>query len=165
VVPVTMPTLRSEIVYPAAFASRPQEVADELAEVFEVLDEWTDRYQHLIELGEKLPPMPGELKTETNRVRGCMSTVFLDARIKPGTKDVVEFLADSDADIVRGLLAVLQRVYSGQRAADIVAFDIEGFLRRLGLDKNLSMGRRNGLGEMVQRIRRFAADATQAHAV
>jgi cysteine desulfurase/selenocysteine lyase len=164
VVPVTVPSLRTEAVYPAAFASTPEAAAEELADVFEVLDEWTDRYQHLIELGEKLPPMPGELKTEANRVRGCMSTVFMDARMKPGTKDTLEFLADSDADIVRGLLAVLQRVYSGQRAADVVAFDIEGFLQRVGLDKNLSMGRRNGLGEMIQRIRRFAADAAQAPA-
>jgi len=68
----------------------------------------------------------------------------------------MEFLADSDADIVRGLLAVLQRVYSGQRAADILAFDTHDLWRRLGLDRNLSTGRRNGLGAMVERLRGFA---------
>jgi cysteine desulfurase/selenocysteine lyase len=70
---------------------------------------------------------------------------------------VVEFLADSDADIVRGLLAVLQRVYCGQKARDILGFDVHGFFARLGLDQHLTMGRRNGLGEMVKRIRGFAA--------
>jgi cysteine desulfurase / selenocysteine lyase len=151
---------RPEPHYPPAVAASPNEVADDVAETFDLLDEWTDRYQYLIDLGNKLPPMPEELKTEPNRVRGCQSTVFLDARVKPGTADVVEFLADSDADIVRGLLALLQRLFSGQRAAQIMAFDVQGFFRRLGLDKNLSMGRRNGLGEMVQRVRCFACQLT-----
>ena len=73
----------------------------------------------------------------------------------------MEFLADSDADIVRGLVALLQKVYSGQAADRILAFDVTAFMKRLGLDKNLSMGRRNGLGEMVQRIRQFAAAVTR----
>ena len=72
--------------------------------------------------------------------------------------DTLEFLASSDAEIVRGELALLQKVYSGQRAADVLAFDIHGFFHRLGLDANLSMGRRNGLGEMVKRLRGFAAE-------
>ncbi len=90
--------------------------------------------------------------TEPNRVHGCQSTVFLHARRKPGTADVMEFLADSDADIVRGLVAVLERVFSGQRAADVLAFDTPAFWRRLGLDQNLTTGRRNGLGAMVERL-------------
>ncbi len=135
-----------------------------MAEVFEFLDDWGDRYRHIIELGEKLPPMPDALKTEANRVRGCQSTVFLHARQRPGTADVLEFLADSDADIVKGLLALLQRVYSGQRARDVLAFDIHDFFRRLGLEQNLTMGRRNGLAEMVQRVRRFAAELADAPA-
>src|SRR5947209_18402312 len=145
-------TGRREPLYPPAVAASPQEAAEELAEGFEFLDDWTDRYRHLIELGEKLPPMPAEFKTEAHRVRGCQSTVFLHSRKKPGTADVVEFLADSDADVVRGLLGLLQRVYSGQHAGQVVAFDVEGFLRRLGLDNNLSMGRRNGLAEMIKRV-------------
>ncbi|HZU38916.1 MAG TPA: SufE family protein, partial [Gemmataceae bacterium] len=105
----------SELRYPTAAATSPEEAAEELADVFEFLDDWTERYRHIIELGEKLPPMPAAMKTEENRVHGCQSTVFLQARRKPGTADVIEFLADSDADIVRGLLAILQRLFSGQR--------------------------------------------------
>jgi cysteine desulfurase/selenocysteine lyase len=157
-VPVAGGAVRQEPAYPPAAAPSPQEAADELAEVFDFLEDWTEKYQYLIELGAKLPPLPDEFRTDANRVRGCQSTVFLHARKKPGTTDVLEFLADSDADIVRGLLAVLQRVYSGQRAGDILAFDTPAFWRRLGLDQNLTTGRRNGLGAMVERLHRFAAD-------
>lgn len=146
-----------ELVFPEAAAESPQQAADELAEVFDFLDDWSDRYQHLIELGEKLPPMPAVLKTEGNRVYGCQSTVYMYARKKPGTADGVEFLADSDADLVRGLLALLQKVYSGQSASQIVDFDVHGFFARLGLDKNLTLGRRNGLAEMVKRVQTFAS--------
>lgn len=149
---------RLETVYPPAAAASPREAAEELAEVFEFLDDWGDRYRYIIELGEKLAPMPADLKTEANRVHGCQSTVFLSARKRPGTADVLDFLADSDADIVRGLLGILQRLFSGQRAGLVLAFDVHEFFRRLGLDQNLSMGRRNGLGEMVKRIRAFAAE-------
>ncbi len=148
---------RPEPAFPTATAPSPQAAADELAEVFDFLDDWADKYEYVIELGGKLAPMPAAFKTEENRVRGCQSTVFMQARKRPGTADVMEFLADSDADVVRGLLAVLQRVFSGQRAAEVLAFDTPGFFRRLGLDRNLSTGRRNGLAEMVQRLRDFAA--------
>jgi cysteine desulfurase / selenocysteine lyase len=150
----------AEVVYPKAVAASPQAAADELAEVFDFLDDWVQRYQYLIELGEELPPLPAEFRTEANRVRGCQSTVFLHARKRPGSENAIEFLADSDADIVRGLIGLLERVFSGQRAADIVAFDVQGFFARLGLDQHLSMGRRNGLAAMVQRIRNFAASLT-----
>ena len=111
--------------------------------------------------GECHTLLPDEFRTEANRVHGCQSTVYLTARRRPGTADVLEFLADSDADIVRGLIAVLQRVFSGQRAADILAFDTPGFWRRLGLDRNLSTGRRNGLGAMVERLRGFAKNLAE----
>ena len=101
--------------------------------------------------------MPSALKTDVNRVRGCQSTVFIDLRVRPGTTDVIEFLADSDADIVRGLVALLQRLFSGQRAGAVASFDVQGFFHRIGLDRHLSMGRRNGLGEMAQRISSFAS--------
>jgi cysteine desulfurase/selenocysteine lyase len=104
--------------------------------------------------------LPDAFRTEPNRVRGCQSTVYLWARKKSGTADVIEFLADSDADIVRGLIALLERLFSGQKAADILSFDIEGFFARLGLDQHLTLGRRNGLAAMVQRIRHFAATLT-----
>jgi cysteine desulfurase/selenocysteine lyase len=147
----------SELSYPRAAADSPQASADELAEEFDLFDDWIDRYQYLIERGEELPPLPDIYRTDANRVRGCQSTVYLWARKRPGTSDVIEFLADSDADIVRGLIALLQRLFSGQRAADILAFDIERFFARLGLDQHLTLGRRNGLAAMVQRIRQFAA--------
>ncbi len=146
-----------EPAYPRAAADSPQAAADELAEEFDLFDNWLDRYQYLIDRGEELPTLPDIYRTEANRVRGCQSSVYLWARKRPGTSDAIEFLADSDADIVRGLIAVLQRLFSGQRAADILAFDIEGFFARLGLDQHLTLGRRNGLAAMVQRIRQFAA--------
>ncbi len=151
------PARDSEPAYPRAAADSPQAAAVELAEEFDLFDDWLDRYQYLIERGEELPTLPDIDRTEANRVRGCQSTVYLCARKRPGTTEAVEFLADSDADIVRGLIAVLQRLFSGQRAADILAFDIEGFFARLGLDQHLTLGRRNGLAAMVQRIRQFAA--------
>jgi cysteine desulfurase/selenocysteine lyase len=146
-----------EVVYAKPYASSPQAAADKLANGFEFLDDWGERYQQIIDYGRKIPPMPDELKTEPNRVHGCQSTVFISARKKPGSADVLEFVADSDAELVRGLIALLQKVYSGQKARDIVAFDIEGFFARLGLDRNLTLGRRNGLAAMVKRIRTLAA--------
>jgi cysteine desulfurase / selenocysteine lyase len=147
----------SEPTYPLAVATNPQQAADALADDFEFIDDWTERYRYLIDEGAKLPPMPEALKTAANRVHGCQSTVFVHARKKPGSADVMEFLADSDADVVRGLLAVLQKVYSGQHASAILAFDAPAFWQRLGLDRNLTTGRRNGLGAMVERLRTFAA--------
>jgi cysteine desulfurase / selenocysteine lyase len=148
---------RTEALYPPAVAGSPQEAADLLSEDFDFMEDWADKYNYLIDLGTKLLPLPDEFRTEPYRVHGCQSTVYLHARKRPGTADVMEFLADSDADIVRGLLAVLQRVFSGQRAAAVLAFDTPGFWRRLGLDQNLTSGRRNGLGAMVERLRTLAA--------
>jgi cysteine desulfurase/selenocysteine lyase len=153
---------RADASYPRASAASPQAAADELAEDFDLLEDWADRYQYILGLGEKLAPLPNEMRTDANRVRGCQSTVFLSARKHPGVGDVLEFLADSDADLVRGLIGVLQRVYSGQKAADVVAFDVEGFFARIGLDQHLTLGRRNGLAAMVQRIRDRAAELVRA---
>jgi cysteine desulfurase/selenocysteine lyase len=143
--------------YPRAAADSPQAAAEELIEEFDPFDDWVERYQYLIERGEDIPPLPNVFRTEANRVLGCQSTVYLWARKRPGTTDVIEFLADSDADLVRGLIALLERLYSGQRAEQILSFDVEGFFARLGLDQHLTLGRRNGLAAMVQRIRQFAA--------
>ncbi len=155
--PVPPPAVAPELTYPKAFAASPQEAAEKLLDTFEVFDSWLERYQYLLDLGKKLPPLPAALKTEPNRVHGCQSTVFLSARKRPGTDNVLEFLADSDADLVRGLLAVLQRVYSGQKAEQVLAFDVEGFFHKLGLDQHLTLGRRNGLASMVQRVRGIAS--------
>jgi cysteine desulfurase/selenocysteine lyase len=153
VVPVT----HTEPTYPSVAATSPQAAADLLAEEFDLFSDWTDRYEYIIEMGAKIPPLPDEFRTEANRVRGCQSTVFLATRRQPGTANVLEFLADSDADLVRGLIAILEQLYSGQKADEVLAFDVEGFFARLGLDQHLTLGRRNGLSAMVQRIRNFAA--------
>lgn len=137
-------------------ADSPRAAADEIAEVFELLPDWPMRHQHIIDLGDRLPPMPESLKTEANAVHGCQSQVHIAARVRPGTTDVIEFLADSDANIVRGLIALLQQLYSGQRACDILAFDVEAFFKQIGLDQHLSLTRRNGLEAMVRRVRQLA---------
>jgi cysteine desulfurase/selenocysteine lyase len=115
----------------------------------------------LIEIGEKLPPMPAAMKNDVTRVHGCQSTVHLFAHQRPGTADGLDFLADSDADIVRGLIGLLEKVFAGQSARKILAFDVDAFFKRLGLDQHLSMGRRNGLAGMVQRIRAHANQLVQ----
>jgi cysteine desulfurase/selenocysteine lyase len=163
--PVPAVSSLSEAAYPVASAATPEAAAEEVVEVFDFLEDWSDRYQYIIELGAKLPPMPQELQTPENRVHGCQSTVFLHTRRKPGTDDVVEFLASSDAEIVRGELSLLQKVYSGQRAGDVLAFDVQGFFGRLGLDKHLTLGRRNGLAEMVKRVRSFAAELARPQGI
>jgi cysteine desulfurase/selenocysteine lyase len=151
------PTDRLEPIYPTAVAAGIAEAAEELAEELGSLGDWSQRYQYLLELGEALPPMPPEMKTEANRVRGCLSVSFLSTRQRPGTADVVEFLADSDGQIVRGLMAVLQRLLSGRHAGAILAVDLPAYFRRIGLEANLTAGRRNGLADMVKRLRDFAA--------
>jgi cysteine desulfurase/selenocysteine lyase len=142
--------------WPAAVAKSPQAAADELAELFEALGDRDARNLYILELGEKLPPMPAGLKSEATRVHGCMSTVHLFGRKRPATDDTLEFLADSDAHIVRGLIGVLQRLFSGQRAKEILAFDVEAFFTRIGLEQFITVQRRNGLAGMVQRIRALA---------
>jgi len=143
--------------YPAASAPTVEAAAQTFSAEFEDLGDWAERYAYLIDLGRNLPSMPADLKTEANRVRGCQSTVFLSPRARPGSADVVEFLADSESEIVRGLIALLQAIFSGQPPAQILDFDLAGLLARLGLATNLTMSRRNGLAEMVKRLRSFAA--------
>jgi cysteine desulfurase/selenocysteine lyase len=152
-----------ELHFPQPAGPSPSAVAEELVSEFEFLGDWEVRHQYLIEKGETLPPMPPAIKAESNRVRGCMSVVHLFARKRPGSADALEFLADSDAAIVRGLIWLLERVFSGQSAKEILSFDIEALLGRLGLDRQLSMGRRNGLAGMIQRIRAEAAKLVNDH--
>jgi cysteine desulfurase/selenocysteine lyase len=150
--------------YPKPYAASPRAAAEKLIEAFDFVENWPERYQMIIDFGKKLPPMPAALKTDATAVLGCQSTVHIAARKKPGTSDVVEFLADSDADLVRGLIAILQKIFTGQRACDILSFDVEGFFARLGLDKNLTLGRRNGLASMVQRLRGLATQVERQSA-
>lgn len=137
-------------------ADSPQAAADELAEDFELFEDRESRTQYVLDLGAQLPHAFDTLKQLTARVPGCMSEVYLIGREKPGAKGVLEFTADSNADIVRGLIAILQRLYSGQKAQAVLGFDIEGFFSRIGLDQFISSQRRNGLAGMIGRIRSAA---------
>lgn len=126
---------------------------DEVYEVFEMLDDWTERYRYLIELGEELPPMPEELKTTEHKVKGCMSQVWL---VPERRGDTLHFLADSDAHIVRGLVTLVLLVFNDKTPNEIADVDVQSVLDRLGLDKHLSPGRSNGLHSMIKRIRALA---------
>jgi len=154
--PAALNLANDEPAYTQAFAETPEAAAEQFIDEFSFLDDWADRYQYIIDLGNKLPAFPENERTDVNRVHGCQSTVFLSARKRPGTLDTLDFLADSDADIVRGLIAILQRLFTGQKASSILAFDIEAFLEKIGLDKNLAMTRRNGLVSMIKRIKGLA---------
>jgi len=134
---------------------------DEIISDFEVVDDWEDRYRYIIELGKKMPPLPDIYRTDGTKVRGCASQVWIHTQAEmddQGTKRLV-FIGDSDAIIVRGLIAVLLVLYSGKSPADILATDAKAVLAKLGLDSNLSQQRSNGLNSMIERIR---ADATAA---
>lgn len=126
---------------------------DELAENFELFDDWEDRYRYIIDLGKKLPDLPDELKVDVYKVRGCMSQVWLVPSHMPGDESRFAFAADSDAHIVKGLIHVLASLYTGKTSAEIAAIDAEESFRTLGLDQHLSPSRRNGLVSMVERIR------------
>jgi cysteine desulfurase/selenocysteine lyase len=147
---------QQEVEYPQAIANSAAAAADDLAGDFELLGDREARGQYVLDLGERLPNYFGLLKKVTPRVPGCMSEVYLVARKRPETSDVLEFVADADAAIVRGLIAVLQRLFSGQRVKDVLAFDTESFFRRIGLDQFVSSQRRNGLAGMIARIRKEA---------
>jgi cysteine desulfurase/selenocysteine lyase len=142
--------------WPPAAAPDPQRAAAAIAELMDELGDRDSRNAWLLEIGEKLPPMPDVLKTDGTRVHGCMSTVHLFGRKRHGSDDTLEFLADSDAHIVRGLIGLLQRLFSGQRARDVLAFDIESFFQRIGLEQFITVQRRNGLAGMVKRIKAIA---------
>jgi cysteine desulfuration protein SufE len=134
-----------------------QEKAEEIVDAFEMFDNWEDRYRFLIDLGKKLTPLPEGAKNEENRVHGCQSNVWMIA--EPSQEDSetkIEFIADSDSTIVRGLIAILHNVYSGETPRDILNFDIDGLMTRLGLDQHLSLGRRNGLAGMVTKVKTLA---------
>jgi cysteine desulfurase/selenocysteine lyase len=147
-----------EIEYAGAFAGTPVVAAEKLAEEFEFLEERDAKNEYVLDLAKGLPRLFEMLKRVTERVPGCMSQVYLVGRRKPGSGDVFEFVADSDAEIVRGLIVILQRLYSGQRAEAVLAFDIEGFFRRIGLDEFITAQRRNGLAGMVAKIRGLAGE-------
>jgi cysteine desulfuration protein SufE len=134
---------------------------DEIVGNFELLDQWDDRYRYVIELGRTLPPLPEAAYTEANKVRGCASQVWLLTHVKPdgGAGPSLSFDGDSDAHIVKGLIAILFALYSGKRAQEILETDALALFDQLGLRENLTPQRSNGLRAMVERIRAEAKAA------
>jgi cysteine desulfuration protein SufE len=130
---------------------------DDLAGEFEVLGDWEERYRYVIDLGRELGPLTDAERSDANKVRGCASQVWLVT--EPQADGTLKFRGDSDAHIVRGLIAILLRLYSGHSPAEITAFDANAALAKLGLSGALSAQRSNGLASMVARIRRDAEAA------
>jgi cysteine desulfuration protein SufE len=130
---------------------------------FAVLEDWEDRYRYLIDLGRELPPYPEEARNEAHKVEGCVSQVWLLVEREEGDDPVLHFTGDSDAHIVRGLVAVLLALFSGRRASEILTLDAEAVLQSLGLDQHLTAQRSNGLRAMVKRIRAEAQAALTRH--
>ena len=128
----------------------------DLIEEFDVLGDWEERYRYVIELGRDLTPLSDEERTDANKVRGCASQVWLIT--EPRVGGAIGFRGDSDAHIVRGLIAILLRLYSGKTAAEILQFDAKAAFATLGLTGALSQQRSNGLFSMVERIRRDAVN-------
>jgi cysteine desulfuration protein SufE len=135
---------------------------DELVENFELLGDWEERYRYLIDLGRKLPPMPEADHVDANKVRGCMSQVWLTHQVRPGPPLTLEFQGDSDAHIVKGLIALLLKLCSGRTPQQILDTDIGSIFTRLGLESHITMNRRNGFYSMVERIRQMATQAVAA---
>ena len=129
---------------------------EDLVETFELLEDWEDRYRHVIDLGKALPDMPEALKVPATKVDGCASQVWLHITIDNG---VLTFIGESDAIIVRGLIAVLMTLYSGLQVSEIGRIDVLAELGRLGLNEHLSSQRSNGLRAMVTRVIETAAAA------
>ncbi|WP_138468667.1 SufE family protein [Poseidonocella sp. HB161398] len=134
------------------------EAFEEIAETFEFLDDWEDRYRHVIELGKAMDGLDPALQVPATKVDGCASQVWLHPEIQgSGPGAIYSFKGESDAMIVRGLIAVLHALYSGLPAGEVLKVDAHAELARLGLDEHLSAQRSNGVRAMVQRIREQAA--------
>jgi cysteine desulfuration protein SufE len=133
---------------------------DDIIDDFELLDSWDDRYRYLIELGRKLPPFPEDERTDMRKVQGCASQVWLVSATGGEASDPrLDFIGDSDAHIVRGLIAILLAIYSGRSASEIARIDPAKVFDRIGLKDHLTPQRSNGLRSMVERIRTEARSA------
>lgn len=129
---------------------------EELISDFELLDEWEDRYRYIIELGRTLEPLSDDQRSDANKVQGCASQVWLDTRVLSGDGNAtprLKFAGDSDAHIVRGLIAILFVLYSGKQADEILKIDAHVVFNTLGLGEHLTPQRSNGFAAMVERIR------------
>jgi cysteine desulfuration protein SufE len=136
----------------------------DILESFDFLDDWEDRYKYLIDLGKELAPLDETEKTDANKVRGCVSQVWLITSIEkgPAGAPVLTFRGDSDALIVQGLVAIVTTLFNGKTPTEILDTDVEGLFARLGLQEHLTPQRSNGLKSMVGRIRADAQAALEA---
>ncbi len=137
---------------------------EEIVENFALLDDWEDRYRYLIELGREMAPLAEARKTDAAKVEGCVSQVWMvpELRRDGAGRDCLHFQGDSDAMIVRGLIAVLRALYGGRPLTDVPRIDARAELGRLGLEQHLSAQRSNGLRAMVRRINDLAAASNPA---
>ncbi len=126
---------------------------EEIIDDFAFLDDWEDRYRYVIELGKALPDLPEDKRTSENKVQGCASQVWLVTHAGDGADPVLTFEGDSDAHIVRGLVAIVLATYSGKHASEIANLDAIDVFGKIGLVERLSSQRANGLRSMVKRIR------------
>ncbi len=130
---------------------------DEIVSNFELLDDWEERYRYLIELGRLMEPLPDEAHSDVNKVQGCASQVWLQTDVKSSAgQPVLHLIGDSDAHIVRGLVALLISLYDGKTASEALSTDALGLFKELGLSEHLTPQRSNGVRSMVERIRRDA---------
>ncbi len=136
---------------------------EDIADTFAFLDDWEDRYRHVIELGRAMPPLDEAFRVPAFKVDGCASQVWIRPMLAgQGDAATFDFAGESDAMIVRGLIAILHALYAGVRAADVASVDAAAELGRLGLHEHLSAQRSNGVRAMVERIRKTAAEAALA---
>ncbi len=129
-----------------------QEAENQIIDEFELFDDWMDKYNHIIELGKSLPPLDNKYKEDKYLIKGCQARVWLVAKANNGK---IDFFADSDALITKGIVALLVRVLSGQEPIDIIKSDL-AFIDRIGLKEHLSQTRSNGLNNMIKQMKLFA---------
>lgn len=135
---------------------------EQLIDDFELLGDWDARYQYLVELGERLPPMSEELKTEDNRVKACMSKVWISAYRDPDDPEKIRFHGDCDTAIIKGVLAVILQVASGRTAEEIAQLDFDSLFQRLALAEHLSPNRHVGIYAIVDMLKQQAAALARA---
>ena len=151
------PTYQCSVWYSVTFGAMAMNI-EAIIDDFEFLDDWEDRYRYVIELGKTLEPLSDAEHSDVNKVRGCASQVWLVRQAGDGADPVLDYRGDSDAHIVRGLIAILLALYSGNTASAIRDIDAEGEFRKIGLRDHLTAQRSNGLSSMINRIRSDAED-------
>ena len=142
-------------------SSTQQEIAQELVDDFSFFDDWKERYMYIIELGSGLPGLDSNDKTVANRVQGCTSNAWLVADVNTDTS-LITFRADSDSQIVRGLIAILLMFFSARSPAEIIDFDVTPYFHEMTLDKHLSRSRSNGLNFMIKKMKEMAVNCQNA---